>query len=60
MGVDFGGWFMYLKMCKCERVRWGEWVKGKEEIGYVGVLVAHLAEEEGDMYLIKNLGLHLA
>lgn len=47
-------------MYKCERVWGGEWVKGKEEIGYVGVLVAHLAEEEGDMYLIKNLGLHLA
>lgn len=24
-------------------------MKGKEEIGYVGVLVAHLAEEEGDV-----------
>lgn len=31
-------------------------MKGKEEIGYVGVLVAHLAEEEGDVYLIKKSG----
>lgn len=29
-------------------------MKGKEEIGYVGVLVAHLVEEEGDVPYKKS------